>query len=309
LIALSWELEQRVDERTRELQAAHEELQRTNAEFMQLTLELDDRVTLRTEEIRRLNEELEGRVEERTAELATLNKELETFSYSISHDLRVPLRHIGGFSKILVHDFGQVMTAEALGHLQRIQDAIRGMELMVDALLKMAVLRRQSLRLDNIDLNPIVDAAISMLQPECEGREVEWRIAKLPALDCDPILMAQVFQNLLGNALKYSRDRSGSVIEVDSIQQPGKPAIIFVRDNGVGFNMKYAEKLFGVFQRLHTSSEFEGTGVGLATVHRIIQKHGGMIWAEAEVDHGATFYFTLQVAEQIETTPQATTAS
>ena len=123
------------------------------------------------------------------------------------------------------------------------------------------------------------------------------------------ILMAQVFQNLLDNALKYSRGRAGTVIEVDSIRQPGKPAIIFVRDNGVGFNMRYAERLFGVFQRMHTESEFEGTGVGLATVQRIIQKHGGMIWAEAEVDHGATFYFALQRTEQIGATAKATAVS
>jgi chemotaxis family two-component system sensor kinase Cph1 len=158
------------------------------------------------------------------------------------------------------------------------------------------------------ELNPIVDEVVTMLQPECQGRDVEWRIAKLPALDCDPILMAQVFQNLLGNALKYSRGRAKAVVEVDTITRPGKPAIIFVRDNGVGFNMKYAERLFGVFQRFHTASEFEGTGVGLATVHRIIQKHGGMIWAEAEPDHGATFYFALQPTEQIRTTPKAVAA-
>jgi light-regulated signal transduction histidine kinase (bacteriophytochrome) len=209
-----------------------------------------------------------------------------------------PLRHIAGFSRILVNDFGPEMALEAREHLQHIEDAVIRMGLLVDGLLRWRVLRRQSLKLRHTELNPIVDEVISMLQPECEGRDVEWRIAKLPALDCDPILMAQVFQNLLGNALKYSRGRASAVIEVDSIQQPGKPAVIFVRDNGAGFNMKYAEKLFGVFQRFHTDSEFEGTGVGLATVHRIIQKHGGTIWAEAEPDHGATFYFTLQGTEQ-----------
>jgi light-regulated signal transduction histidine kinase (bacteriophytochrome) len=171
------------------------------------------------------------------------------------------------------------------------------------------VLRRQSLRLSHSELNPIVDEVISMLQQDCNGRDVEWRIAKLPALDCDPILMPQVFQNLLGNALKYSRNRACAVIEVDSILQPGKPPVIFVRDNGAGFNRKYAEKLFGVFQRFHTDSEFEGTGVGLATVHRIIQKHGGMVWAESEPDHGATFYFTLQTTEQIGMAPKTTAAS
>jgi light-regulated signal transduction histidine kinase (bacteriophytochrome) len=165
------------------------------------------------------------------------------------------------------------------------------------------------LHLEHSELNPIVDQVIAMLQPECQGRDVEWRIAKLPALDCDPVLMAQVLQNLIGNALKYSRGRAGAVIEVDSIQQPDKPPIIFVRDNGAGFNMKYAERLFGVFQRFHTESEFEGTGVGLATVHRIIQKHGGMIWAEAEPDHGATFYFALEMTERIGAAPKAAATS
>jgi PAS domain S-box-containing protein len=258
--------------------------------------------------IRKLNEELEEKIAKRTGQLEASNRELEAFSYSVSHDLRTPLRHIAGFSRILVKEFGPAMPAEAQEHLQRIEDAVSRMGQLIDALLKLAVIRRQPLRLRRNELNPIVDEVVSMLQPECEGRDVEWRIAKLPALECDPILMAQVFQNLLGNAVKYSRHRARAVIEVDSIQQPGKTAVIFVRDNGAGFNLKYAEKLFGVFQRFHTSSEFEGTGVGLATVHRIIQKHGGTIWAEAEPDHGATFYFALQTTDRIELTPEARTA-
>jgi signal transduction histidine kinase/CHASE3 domain sensor protein len=260
-------------------------------------------------EIRKLNDELEERIAKRTQQLEATNDELEAFSYSVSHDLRTPLRHISGFARILVNDFGPAMAGEAREHLQRIEDAVRRMGLLVDALLRMAVLRRRPLRLSHSELNPIVDEVVTMLHGECDGRDVEWRIAKLPALDCDPILMAQVFQNLLGNALKYSRGRAKAVIEVDSIQQPDKPAIIFVRDNGAGFNLEYAEKLFGVFQRFHTDSEFEGSGVGLATVHRIIQKHGGMIWAEAEPDQGATFYFALQTTEQIVTTPKATAVS
>ncbi len=260
-------------------------------------------------EIRKLNDELEERIAKRTEQLEAINDELEAFSYSVSHDLRTPLRHIGGFARILVNDFGPAMAVEPREHLQRIEDAVRRMGLLIDALLRMAVLRRRPLRLSHSELNPIVDAVVAMLQGECNGRDVEWRIAKLPALDCDPILMAQVFQNLMGNALKYSRGQAKAVIEVDSIQRPDKPAIIFVRDNGAGFNLQYAEKLFGVFQRFHTDSEFEGSGVGLATVHRIIQKHGGMIWAEAEPDHGATFYFALQPTEQIGTTPKATAAS
>ena len=260
-------------------------------------------------EIRNLNEELEERIAKRTEELAAANHELEAFSYSVSHDLRVPLRHIAGFSRILVNDFGPVMAVEAREYLQLIEDAVRRMGQLVEDLLNLAKLGQQSLKLCRTESNPIVDAVISILEPECEGREVEWRIAKLPALECDPILMTQVFQNLLGNALKYSRNRPCAVIEVDSIQQRGKPPVIFVRDNGAGFNRKYADRLFGVFQRFHTDSEFEGTGVGLATVHRIIQKHGGTIWAESEVDHGATFYFALQMTEQIGATPKATAAS
>jgi PAS domain S-box-containing protein len=259
--------------------------------------------------IRKLNEELEEKIAKRTEQLEASNRELEAFSYSVSHDLRTPLRHIAGFSRILVKEFGPTMAVEAQEHLQRIEDAVSRMGQLIDALLKLAVLRRQPLRLRHSELNPIVQEVVSMLQPECEGRDVEWRIAQLPALDCDPILMTQVFQNLLGNALKYSRDRAKAVIEVDSFQQPGEPAVIFVRDNGAGFNLKYAEKLFGVFQRFHTTSEFEGTGVGLATVHRIIQKHGGIIWAEAEPDHGATFYFALQTTERVETAPNARAAS
>jgi PAS domain S-box-containing protein len=260
-------------------------------------------------EIRNLNEELEERIAKRTEELAAANHELEAFSYSVSHDLRVPLRHIAGFSRILVNNFGPVMAVEAREYLQLIEEAVRRMGLLVEGLLNLAKLGHQSLNLCRTELNAIVNAVISILEPECEGREVEWRIAKLPALECDPILMTQVFQNLLGNALKYSRNRPCPVIEVDSIQQPGRPPVIFVRDNGAGFNREYADRLFGVFQRFHTDSEFEGTGVGLAMVHRIIQKHGGTIWAESEVDHGATFYFALQSTEKIGATPKATAAS
>jgi light-regulated signal transduction histidine kinase (bacteriophytochrome) len=156
-------------------------------------------------------------------------------------------------------------------------------------------------------LNSLVEEVVSMLKPETDGHQVEWRIAKLPFVDCDPGLIKQVFQNLISNALKYSRPRSPAVIEIGQTQANGQPAI-FVRDNGVGFSMKYADKLFGVFQRLHRSEDFEGTGVGLATVLRIIQKHGGRVWAEAELDHGATFYFTVGGLESAESRSEAATA-
>jgi PAS domain S-box-containing protein len=260
-------------------------------------------------EIRELNQDLEARITERTAQLETANHEVGAFSYSVSHDLRAPLRHISGFARILLADFGEGMEPEARGHLQLIEEAVVRMGLLVDGLLSLATLGRQALQLRRTELNTIVEEVVSILQPECEGRLVEWQIAPLPALECDPILIGQVFQNLLSNAIKYSRGRSSGFIEVGSIQEPGEPAVIFVRDNGAGFNMKYAEKLFGVFQRMHTEAEFEGTGVGLATVRRIIQKHGGTVWAEAEPDRGATFYFTLSGKEQVFEARNATSTS
>jgi PAS domain S-box-containing protein len=257
-------------------------------------------------EIRRLNESLEKRVAERTAQLEAANHELDAFTYSVSHDLRTPLRHIGSFSELLSKNFGSTMEPEAREYLQLIENGARHMNLLVSGLLDLAKLGQQPLQRSLTELNPIVDRVILMLRPERDGRDVEWRIARLPAIDCDPILMGQIFQNLLSNALKYSGRRTKAVIEIDSIQQEGKPPVIFVRDNGAGFSMQYASKLFDVFQRMHTDAEFEGIGVGLATVHRIVQKHGGSIWAEAEPEHGATFYFTVGGQEATGTTAEAT---
>jgi light-regulated signal transduction histidine kinase (bacteriophytochrome) len=225
----------------------------------------------------------------------------------VSHDLRAPLRHISGFSKMLTEEFGSNLPADAQHHLQRIQEGTRRMGLLVDDLLNLARVGRRDLTLRVSGLKSVVDEVLADLAPECADRKIEWKIDNLPFVECDPALMKQVFQNLLSNALKFTRPRSPAVIEVGQKDQDGTP-VVFVRDNGVGFNVKYADKLFGVFQRLHRTEDFEGTGVGLATVQRIIQKHGGRIWAEAELDKGATFYFTLGAPEKTELKTKAAIA-
>ena len=248
-------------------------------------------------EIQELNAELEKRVEARTAELVAINQELEAFTYSVSHDLRAPLRHISGFSRMLADEYGSGLDSTAQRYLERIQHGTRQMGLLVDDLLNLARIGRQDLRRQATALNSLVDEVLADLKPEANGRQVEWKVGRLPFVECDPALMKQVLYNLASNALKYTRPRKKAVIEISSIVQAGAAVIVF-RDNGVGFSMKYADKLFGVFQRLHRSEDFEGTGIGLATVQRILHKHGGRVWTEAELDKGATFYFTLEPADQ-----------
>jgi signal transduction histidine kinase len=242
--------------------------------------------------------DLELRVARRTGELQAVNRELESFTYSVAHDLRAPLRHIQGFSDALMEECAQELNTASRGYLNRIVESTRRMDQLINDLLGLAHLGRQELHLQAADLNAVMRDVIRDLTPEMAGRHIEWRIGKLPTVDCDPGLIKQVLYNLLSNAIKYTRTRDPAVIEAGQmtpeaqLNQEDQEAV-FIRDNGVGFNMKYAHKLFGVFERLHRREDFEGTGVGLATVQRIIHKHGGRIWAEAEVDKGATFYFTL----------------
>jgi PAS domain S-box-containing protein len=241
------------------------------------------------------------------ADLEAVNKELEAFTYSVSHDLRAPLRHVDGFAKLLCEEFSPHLDSTAQHYLGRIQSGTRQMAQLVDDLLNLARVGRQEVRRQVTGLNSLVKEVLAELKPEAQDRQVDWRIGSLPFADCDPTLMKQVFANLLSNALKFTRTRPSAIVEVGQVEANGQP-VIFVRDNGVGFSMKYADKLFGVFQRLHRAEDFEGTGVGLATVQRIVHKHGGQVWAEAELDKGATFFFTLGSSESPKARATAHTA-
>jgi len=245
------------------------------------------------ENIRQLNAELEQRVVDRTAELQAANKELEAFSYSVSHDLRAPLRAIDGFSRIVVEDYGQQLPAEGLRYLQEIRQGAHRMSRLIDDLLKFARLSRQSLNKRHVDTEKLVRGVIEGLASQREGRQIEIRIAVLPPCQGDPALLKQVWINLLSNALKYTRKCEQAVVEIGCVREKNEN-VYFVRDNGTGFDMKYVDKLFGVFQRLHGVEDYEGTGVGLAIVQRVIHRHGGRVWAEGALDRGATFYFTLE---------------
>jgi K+-sensing histidine kinase KdpD len=261
----------------------------------QLELEVVERK--RAEEvIRQLNLDLEERVAQRTAELVAINQELESFTYSVSHDLRAPLRHVDGYTQILEEEYGPQMPPDAQKLTKKIRTGSQNMGRLVDDLLNLSHVGKAELTLQRVALNTLVEEALTEIKLETANRQIEWQIGQLSSMECDPGLIKLVFSNLLANAVKYSRPRELAQIEIGGLKHNGERAI-YVRDNGVGFNMKYSSKLFGVFQRLHRAEEFEGTGVGLATVARIVRKHGGRIWAEAEVNKGATFYFTLGPAE------------
>jgi PAS domain S-box-containing protein len=239
--------------------------------------------------IENLNRELKRRV----GEMASLNQELESFSYSVSHDLRAPLRHIDGFSRLLGRHAGSGLDEQGRHYLATIEDSVRQMGVLIDELLAFSRLGRAQVRAAPVDLSSLAREAIDEVELDANGREVRWRVGTLPPVTGDASLLRQVFINLLSNAVKYTRPRAVASIEVGSVPGDSGEIVCFVRDNGVGFDMKYADKLFGVFQRLHGADEFEGTGIGLANVRRVIQRHGGKTWAHGVVDEGATFYFSL----------------
>jgi signal transduction histidine kinase len=245
------------------------------------------------EEIRQLNTELEDRVARRTAELEVANKELEAFSYSVSHDLRAPLRAMDGFSQAVIEDYGPQLPAEGQRYLQTIRAGAQRMGLLIDDLLTFSRLSRLPLRKQPVDMAKLVRDTVSELDSERSGRQVEMHVGELPSSHGDSALLKQVWVNLLSNALKYTRKRTPAIVEIGCARDNGE-AVYFVRDNGTGFDMQYSHKLFGVFQRLHRADEFEGTGVGLAIVQRVVHRHGGRVWSEAAIDRGATFYFTLE---------------
>lgn len=266
-----------------------EELKNTN---IQLKEEINERRRAE-EKIQRFNKELEKKIAERTAEIIEANKELESFSYSVSHDLRAPLRHIMGFSEMLKNELASDITQKGANYIAFVIESSKKMSTLIDSLLEFSRMSRADINPIKIDMNDLVKKVIKELGPDISGKNIRWEIGKIPEAYGDRSLLLQVLINLVSNAVKYSGKMEKSLIEIGSTVGKSNSAVYFVKDNGAGFDMKYADKLFGVFQRLHHEKEFEGIGIGLALVNRIIKRHGGKIWAESEIDKGTTFYFSL----------------
>jgi signal transduction histidine kinase len=248
------------------------------------------------EEIRLLNRDLERRVTERTAQLVAANKELEAFSYSVSHDLRAPLRHIEGYVGMLQRATQGILPANAERYLETISSASVEMGQLIDDLLAFSRMSAEEMHETRVSLGALLDDVIRGLQIAARGRVIDWQIGVLPDVIGDPAMLKRVLANLVDNAIKYTKRRERAEIEIGVSGKEDGRTIFFVRDNGAGFDMRYLHKLFGVFHRLHDAQEFEGTGIGLATTRRIIERHGGRVWAHGEVDRGAAFYFTLRPA-------------
>ena len=242
------------------------------------------------------NQALAMRVAQRTAALEAVNRELDSFSVAVSHDLRVPLLNIQGFAQLLTESAGRQLDGEGRDYLEQIIGAANRMSQLIEALLRFAQASPSELTLAEIDLEKLLDEALASVRAGTDARNIQWHRSRLPRARGDATLLRQVFVNLISNAVKYTRTRDPAVIEIGARAGRAGEVVVFIRDNGVGFDSRHAERLFGVFQRLHNSDEFEGTGIGLANVHRIVTRHGGAIWADAAVDRGATFFFSLPKA-------------
>jgi signal transduction histidine kinase len=275
-------LVRKLEVRNSELQQALADLQSAHEQILELNQNLETRVQQRTVALDAANKELQA-----------ANQELDAFSHSVAHDLRTPLYHVSGFAELLLQTAQQQLDEESRDFVRRILLGTKQMDELIEDLLAFSHLGRTQLHLTEVDLEVVLDEALEAVQGDMRGRNIQWERTRLPRARGDRALLRQVFVNLISNAVKYTRTRELAIIEIGFRTGRADEVVVFIRDNGVGFDMRYASQLFGLFRRLHRADEFEGTGVGLANVHRIIDRHGGRVWAEAALDRGATFWFSL----------------